>query len=72
MSQIISKLLGGEKETLTMANEVDHNNIICCGTVNIMDPGETSDDEKELPKGKKHGDKNIVHRFKDKDHRNTF
>ena len=51
MSQIMSKLLGGEKET---HNEVDHNNIICCGTVNIMDPGETSDDEKELPKGKRH------------------
>ena len=52
LSQIMSKLLGGEKEN---HNEVDHNNIICCGTVNIMEPGETSDDEKELPKGKRHG-----------------
>ena len=51
MSQIMSKLLGGEKET---HNEVDHNNIICCGTVNIMDPGETSDDETKLPKERRH------------------
>jgi hypothetical protein len=58
LSQIMSKLLGGEKEA---HNEVDHNNIICCGTVNILEPGETSDDEKELQKERKHGDKNIIH-----------
>ena len=52
LSQIMNKVLGGEREAHT---EVDHNNIICCGTVNIVEPGETSDDEKELPKGKKHG-----------------
>ena len=53
LSQIMSKLLGGEKEAHT---EVGHNNCVFCGTVNIMEPGETSDDEKELPKGKRHGD----------------
>ena len=68
LSQIMSKLLGGEKEAHA---EVDNNNCICCGTVNVME-SDSSDDQKELPKGKKHGDKNIVHRFKDKDHRNTF
>ena len=52
LSQIMSKFLGGEKET---HNEVDHNNMICCGTVNILEPGESSDDEKELPERKKHG-----------------
>ena len=52
LSQIMTKLLGGDKETHA---EVDHNNCICCGTVNILEAGETSDDEKELPKGKKHG-----------------
>jgi len=55
----MTKLLGGEKET---HNEVDHNNIICCGTVNILEPGESSDDEKPcLKERKQHGDKNIVH-----------
>ena len=52
LSQIVTKLLGGGEETHA---EVDHNNCICCGTVNILEPGETSDDEKQLPKGKKHG-----------------
>ena len=53
LSQIMDKLLGGEREAHT---EVGHNNCVFCGTVNIMEPGETSDDEKELPKGKRHGD----------------
>ena len=53
ISQIMSKLLGSEKET---HNEVDHNNIICCGTVNIMEPGESSDDEKPCVKERRHGD----------------
>ena len=53
LSQIMSKLLGSEKET---HNEVDHNNIICCGTVNILEPGEISDDENELQKERRrHG-----------------
>ena len=53
LSQIMDKLLGGEREAHT---EVGHNNCVFCGTVNIIEPGETSDDEKELPKGKRHGD----------------
>ena len=52
LSQIMSKLLGGEKEAHT---EVGHNNCVFCGTVNIMEPDQSSDDEKELPKGKRHG-----------------
>ena len=48
----MDKLLGGEREAHT---EVGHNNCVFCGTVNIIEPGETSDDEKELPKGKRHG-----------------
>ena len=61
LSQIMNKLLGGgEREAHA---EVDHNNCICCGTVNIFEP-DSSDDEKELQKEKKHGNKDIVHRFK--------
>ena len=53
LSQIMDKLLGGgEREAHT---EVDHNNIICCGTVNIMDPDQSSDDEKPCLKERKHG-----------------
>ena len=60
LSQIMDKLLGsGEREAHT---EVDNNSCICCGTVNIVE--QSSDDEKELQKEKKHGDKDIVHRFK--------
>ena len=59
LSQIMDKLLGGEREAHT---EVGHNNCVFCGTVNIVE--QSSDDEKELQKEKKHGDKDIVHRFK--------
>ena len=59
LSQIMDKLLGGgEREAHA---EVDHNACICCGTVNIMEPDQTSDDEKELQKERNNGDKNIVH-----------
>ena len=33
--------------------------VFFCGTVNIVE--QSSDDEKELQKEKKHGDKNVVH-----------
>ena len=62
LSQIMNKLLGGGGEREAHA-EVDHNACICCGTVNIMEP-DASDDEKEFQKEKNHGDKDIVHRFK--------
>ena len=58
LSQIMDKLLGGEREAHT---EVDHNNCVFCGTVNIMEPEQSSDDEKPSLKERKHGDKNIVH-----------
>ena len=45
LSQIMDKLLGGGGEREAHA-ELDHNNCICCGTVNIMEPDQTSDDEK--------------------------
>ena len=57
LSQIMDKLLGGEREAHT---EVGHNNCVFCGTVNIMEP-DSGEDEKELQKERKHGDKNIVH-----------
>ena len=58
LSQIMNKFLGGEREAHT---EVDHNNIICCGTVNIMEPEQSSDDGKPCLKERRNGDKNITH-----------
>ena len=58
LSQIMDKLLGGEREAHT---EVGHNNCVFCGTVNIMEPDQSSDDEKPCLKERKHGDKDIVH-----------
>jgi hypothetical protein len=60
LSQIMDKLLGGEREAHT---EVGHNNCVFCGTVNIMEP-DSSDDEKPCLKERtntQHGDKDIVH-----------
>ena len=52
LSQIMDKLLGGEREAHT---EVDHNICLLCGTVNIMEPDQSSDDEKPCIKQRKHG-----------------
>ena len=59
LSQIMDKLLGGgEREAHA---EVDHNACICCGTVNIMEPDQSSDEEKPCLKERTHVDKDIVH-----------
>ena len=52
LSQIMDKLLGGEREAHT---EVDHNICLLCGTVNIVEPEQSSDDEKPCIKQRKHG-----------------
>ena len=52
LSQIMSKLLGGEGEAHA---EVDHNTIVCCGSLtNVMEP-DASDNEKDSQKERKHG-----------------
>ena len=64
LSQILDKLMGGEREAHTTMGEVDHNNCVFCGTVNIMEPDRSSgsdDDEKPCVKERKHGDKNFIH-----------
>jgi hypothetical protein len=57
LSQIMDKLLGGEREAHT---EVDHNICLLCGTVNIVEQ-DSSDDEKPCVKERSNGNKNIVH-----------